>query len=70
MKTAKIVKAGVLELKAFELSHFMQTKVVLNTEQSISKKEIKALAKALSLDADDEKIIFTKKIMTAYRAKR
>jgi len=36
----------------------------------VSKKELKSLAKKLSLDYNDEQIEFTKKLITAYLAHR
>jgi len=74
LKIVEVVKEDEVEIKPFYLSDFTtQTNNIDNKEnisKTVSKKELKYLAKKLNLDYNDEQIDFAKKIIKAYLAQR
>ena len=63
-----MVKASEVEVTPFVLQDFTANDT--ETMVSVSKKELKSLAKELGLAHDDEHIAFTKKLINAYMKKR
>jgi len=70
LKKVEIVKINEIEVKPFRLNDFIEKKDKTSSMETVSKKEIKHLAKKLGLVYDDKQIQFTKKLMVAYLAKR
>jgi len=70
LKRARIVKGAGLKTEPFLLEHFIQNEAKKNTiekrKTGVSKKMLKALAEELKLPYDDEKISFSKKLITHY----
>ena len=74
MKVIEVVKADEVEVETFCLNDFTtQINSRDNNEamsKTVSKKELKYLAKQLNLDYNNEQIDFAKKIIKAYLAQR
>ena len=66
MKKVEVVKADEVEVKPFILDDFTQPKVQHSMMNKITKKELKKLADDLGLAYDDAKIVFAKKLLSAY----
>ncbi len=71
MKKIEVVKASQVELKAFCLEDFIQSKEMPATIkrkniEKVSKKMLKELADSLELSYDDADISFAKKLFNAY----
>jgi len=60
-----VVDAKELEVKPFSIDDFLEDKIQENFLKSVTKKELKALAKKLDLDYDNAQIAFTKKLLHA-----
>ena len=60
-----MVDAKELEVKPFSIDDFLEDKIQENFLKSVTKKELKALAKKLDLDYDNAQIAFTKKLLHA-----
>ena len=65
-----MVKASEVEVTPFVLQDFTANDTETIASGSVSKKELKSLAKELGLAYDDEHIAFTKKLINAYMKKR
>ena len=65
-----MVKASEVEVTPFVLQDFTANDTETIASVSVSKKELKSLAKELGLAYDDEHIAFTKKLINAYMKKR
>ena len=63
MKGTKVSK---VEFTPFCLDDFMPTEEKKTTLVTVSKKELKTLAKELGLDFDDKSIALSKKLLNAY----
>lgn len=70
MKKVKVVKPSEVEVTPFILQDFTANGTEATVSEPVSKKELKLLAKELSLAYDDEHIAFTKKLINAYMKKR
>ena len=70
MKSVEVVKAGEVEVKPFILSDFTTHTQSNDSMKTVSKKELKNLAKKIDLEYTDDQIQFAKKIITAYLAQR
>ena len=70
MKRARIIKGADLKTAPFVPEDFIQNEAKKNTiekrKRGVSKKMLKALADELKLPYDDEKISFSKKLITHY----
>lgn len=65
-----MVKPSEVEVTPFILQDFTANGTEATVSEPVSKKELKLLAKELSLAYDDEHIAFTKKLINAYMKKR
>ncbi len=65
-----MVKSSKVEVTPFVLQDFTANDTETIASESVSKKELKSLAKELGLAYDDEHIAFTKKLINAYMKKR
>ncbi len=65
-----MVKANEVEVTPFVLQDFIANDTETSASVSVTKKELKLLAKELGLAYDDEHIVFTKKLINAYMKKR
>ena len=70
MKKVEVVKANEVEVTPFVLQDFIANDTETSASVSMTKKELKLLAKELGLAYDDEYIVFTKKLINAYMKKR
>ncbi len=70
MKKVEVVKANEVEVTPFVLQDFIANDTETSASVSVTKKELKLLAKELGLAYDDEHIVFTKKLINAYMKKR
>jgi hypothetical protein len=70
LKKVEVLKANEVNVKAFILRDFIQKKEPISAMRTVSKKEIKALAKEIGIEHTDEEIRFAKKIITAYLAQK
>jgi len=70
VKNVLIVKSTEVEVKPFILDDFICQHETGTQYGSVSKKEIKQLAKKIGLDYTDDQIHFAKKIITAYLAQK
>ncbi len=70
MKKVEVVKANEVEIKSFTVSNFTQKRENTDSIEKISKKTLKNLAKEIGLDYNNDQILFAKKIIEAYLAKR
>ena len=70
MRKVEVVKASEVEVTPFVLQDFTVNDTETIASESVSKKELKSLAKELGLAYDDEHIAFTKKLINAYMKKR
>ncbi len=61
-----MVKANEVEVKPFLLDDFTQDEVKQSMIKKVTKKELKNLADDLGLAYDDAKIVFAKKLLSAY----
>ena len=66
MRKVTIVKGKDLEVKAFNLDDFTVKTETSSTRSPVGKKELKVLAKELSLEYNDKNIAFAKKLLNAY----
>ena len=70
MKRARIIKGAGLKTEPFVPEDFIQNEAKKNTiekrKMGVSKKMLKTLADELKLPYDDEKISFSKKLITHY----
>ncbi len=70
MKRVEVVKESEVEVTPFVLQDFTANDSEAIVFKSVSRKELKLLAKELGLRYDDKTIIFTKKLINAYIKKR
>ncbi len=70
MKRVEVVKLSEVKVTPFVLEDFTVNNTEITLSESVSKKELKSLAKELGLAYDDEHIAFTKKLINAYIKKR
>ena len=70
MNLVKVVKSSDVEVKPFILKDFIVKQNSKNLLKTVSKKELKSLAREIGLEYSKEQIDFAKKIITAYLAKR
>ena len=66
MKRVEVVKASEVEVTPFVLQDFTENNTEAIVSEPVSKKELKLLAKELSLTYDDKDITFAKKLINAY----
>jgi len=70
LKRARIIKGDGLKIEPFVPEHFIKNEAKKNTigkrKTGVSKKMLKVLAEELKLPYDDEKISFSKKLITHY----
>ena len=66
MKKIKVVKSSDIETEPFVLDVLALQNQTQNRLRSVSKKELKSLAKKLKLKYDDENIKFASKLINAY----
>jgi hypothetical protein len=66
LKKVEVVKANEVEVKPFLLDDFTQDEVKQSMIKKVTKKELKNLADDLGLAYDDAKIVFAKKLLSAY----
>ncbi len=65
-----MVKLSEVEVVPFVLEDFTANHIETTVLESVSKKELRLLAKELGLSYDDREITFTKKLINAYIKKR
>jgi hypothetical protein len=70
LKKAEVVNVKEVEIKPFNVSDFTHSKENLLHIENVSKKELKRLAKESGLQYSDREILFSKKLIEAYLAKR
>jgi len=70
VKNVLLVKSTEVEVKPFILDHFIGHHEIATQHGSVSKKEIRQLAKEIGLDHTEDQIRFAKKIITAYMAQK
>ena len=70
MKKIEIVKANEVDVKPFTVSNFTENRMKSTRVEKISKKTLKNIAKEIGLDYNNDQILFTKKIIETYLAKR
>ena len=70
MKKVELVTASEVEVKPFHVSDFIERAPKRAFSGKVSKKELKHLAKELGLVYSDETLLFAKKLLEAYMAKR
>jgi len=70
LKKVEVVHASEVEVKPFNMSDFIEAEPNRSVFVKVSKKELKRLAKELGLLHSDETLLFAKKLLEAYMAKR
>ncbi len=71
MKRVEVVKSSEVEIRPFNLQHFIQPKempatIKYKSMRKVSKKELKNIANALGLHYEDSQISFSKKVLNEY----
>lgn len=66
MKKVQIVACGKVEVKPFLFKDFTQDKASFVTIKSVTKKELKALAKSEGLLYSDQEIVKAKELLNLY----
>lgn len=66
MKRVEVLRACEIEVKPFILDDFIPHKVAYSSRNKVTKKELRNLAEDLGLAYDDAKIVFAKKLLSAY----
>ena len=66
MKRVSVVKMNDVEVQPFVLENFAKAEKSHSQFKKVTKKELKNLAEGLGMQYTEEKIEFTKKLITAY----
>jgi len=70
LKKVELLRASEVEVKPFNMSDFIEAEPKSPVSVKVSKKELKRLAKELGMLHSDETLLFAKKLLEAYMAKR
>ena len=70
MKKVIRVKSNEVEIKTFVMDDFIDTEKNCFDTKKVTRKELKMIADDLGLTYDDKAIIFSKKLINRYLAKK